>query len=302
MKEILVLGGTRFFGKELVKELIKKGNNITILTRGNLENTFEGNVKHIIADRSNKESLEKAVDGLKFDIIYDNICYSPNDALISTEVFKNKVKRYIVTSSAAVYGNIKKIGLKESDFNPKNYKISFGKREDFSYEEGKRLMEAVFSKYASFEVVMVRFPIIIGVNDYTNRLNKYIQEISENKKIYIKKIDSKINFITDGEAAIFLRWLMKKEIKGPINAACYGDVSLGEIINIIEEECGEQAIVDKTMDVLDTSPYTKFSGMTLSTVCIRSFFNYRFKDARSEMRSIVKEIIETKNRNCIKTP
>lgn len=294
MKEILVLGGTRFFGKELVNELIKRGHNVTILTRGNLKNTFDKDkVKHIKADRSDKESLKKAVEGLFFDIIYDNICYSPNDALISTEIFKNKTKRYIVTSSSAVYD--KKIGVKESEFNPRKYKITLGNREEFSYSEGKRLMEAVFSKYANFEVTMVRFPVVIGVNDYTNRLKQYVQAVARNEKIYTKKIDKKMNFITSGEAAIFLKWLLDKEINGPINAACYGDLSLGEIINVIEVESGEEALIDRTMDILDTSPYNDLVGMTLSTVYIRGFFGYRFKDARSELRHIVRELLEKIN-------
>jgi nucleoside-diphosphate-sugar epimerase len=37
---ILILGGTRFWGKELVKNLINNGHSITIATRGNREIPF----------------------------------------------------------------------------------------------------------------------------------------------------------------------------------------------------------------------------------------------------------------------
>lgn len=38
--KILVLGGTRFFGIHMVKELIKMGHDITIATRGRASDTF----------------------------------------------------------------------------------------------------------------------------------------------------------------------------------------------------------------------------------------------------------------------
>ena len=34
MKKILVLGGTRFFGRKLVERLLKEGHDVTIMTRG----------------------------------------------------------------------------------------------------------------------------------------------------------------------------------------------------------------------------------------------------------------------------
>jgi len=34
MKKVLVMGGTRFFGKKLVQHLLDEGNEVTIATRG----------------------------------------------------------------------------------------------------------------------------------------------------------------------------------------------------------------------------------------------------------------------------
>ncbi|MGL5416552.1 MAG: NAD-dependent epimerase/dehydratase family protein [Clostridium sp.] len=288
MGKILVLGGTRFCGKELVKELVKAGDEVTILTRGNTDNPFKANVKHLKGDRRNLEEMKKLLEGLEFDVVYDHICYSPNDARISIEAFKGKTKKYIVISSLAVYDKIKGLCLKEYDYNSKKYKIKFGDRENFSYSEGKRLMEAVFSEYAEFDVTMVRFPVIIGKDDYTKRLSTYIEKVKNEEKIYTTKLDEKMNVITSNEAAIFLRWIKDKEIKGPVNATCNGDISLGDIIKTIEIEIGKKAIIDRTIDVVETSPYNDYLGITMSTVYIRGFYFYRFKNALSEIRELVK--------------
>ncbi|MGL4847878.1 MAG: NAD-dependent epimerase/dehydratase family protein [Clostridium sp.] len=292
MGKILILGGTRFCGKELVKELIRGGDEVTILTRGNSENPFKEDVKWLKADRRNLESMRKALNNLEFDVVYDNLCYSPNDAKIGIEALKGKVKKYIVISSLAVYDKRKGLNLKEYEYDMKKSEIKFGEREEFSYSEGKRLMESVFSKYAEFDVTMVRFPVIIGKDDYTKRLKIYVEKIENEEKIYTTKLEEQMNVITSNEAAIFLKWIKDKEIIGPVNAACNGDVSLKEIIKIIEEETGKKAIIDRTIDVIETSPYNEYLGITISTVYIRGFYFYRFKNALSEIREIIKGYIE----------
>ena len=42
---ILVLGGTRYFGIPMVKELLAKGHDVTIATRGNAEDDFGDKVE-----------------------------------------------------------------------------------------------------------------------------------------------------------------------------------------------------------------------------------------------------------------
>ena len=47
MKKILVLGGTRFFGRKLVELLLEQKHEVTIVTRGMSENPFGEAVEHI---------------------------------------------------------------------------------------------------------------------------------------------------------------------------------------------------------------------------------------------------------------
>ena len=54
---ILVLGGTRFFGVHTVNELIKNGHDVTIATRGITTDSFGNNVNRVIYDRNDKESI-----------------------------------------------------------------------------------------------------------------------------------------------------------------------------------------------------------------------------------------------------
>ena len=72
-----------------------------------------------------------------------------------------------------------------------------GHQEEFSYGEGKRQAEAVLFKEASFPVVAVRFPIVMGEDDYTRRLHFHVEHILQNQPITLPNIDAKMSYITD---------------------------------------------------------------------------------------------------------
>jgi len=50
-KNILIIGGTRYFGKLLVQQLIDKGHQVTIATRGQASDPFGAHVQRIRVDR-----------------------------------------------------------------------------------------------------------------------------------------------------------------------------------------------------------------------------------------------------------
>ena len=242
MKKILVFGGTRFFGKAMVQRLINRGHEVTIATRGQVKDDFESSVKRMVVNRENKESLIQAIGDKQFDVVVDNICYSPNDAKIAIEVLSDKIGKYVVTSSMAVYeqeGN----PLVEADFDSLHYPIVEGSRHDFSYGEGKRLAEAVFFKQANFPVVAVRFPVVLGKEDYSKRLYFYCERIINKQPLHVREGD--LSFVLDLEAARFLEWCCENDYSGPINACSNGTIAVKEMIHYIEEISEEKAILNE---------------------------------------------------------
>ncbi|WP_306737996.1 hypothetical protein, partial [Acinetobacter baumannii] len=83
--------------------------------------------------------------------------------------FEGKTARYVFTSSLSVY-EYNPGPQPEENVDPHTYPVRMGSRFDFSYSEGKRQAEAVFFQKAAFPVVAVRFPIVMGEDDYTERL------------------------------------------------------------------------------------------------------------------------------------
>lgn len=254
MNNILIIGGTRFFGKRLVMKLLQDGQTVFVMTRGKLPEEFEGKVTHLQCDRTNKKAVQTAVGNQFFDIIYDNVNYGPQDAVDAIEIFSGKTARYIFTSTLAVH-DADGIPKSEIDFSPSTYPIFLGERTNFTYGEGKRQSEAVFFQQAAFPVVAVRFPIVMGEDDYTERLTFHLRNIKQKKAISFLNVEAKMGFITSQEAADFLFWVGKQTFTGPIHAASNGIISNSELLSLIERETGEKAIISLLDDTAEQSPY-----------------------------------------------
>jgi nucleoside-diphosphate-sugar epimerase len=290
MKKILVLGGTRFFGKKLVNLLLEEAD-VTIATRGKTEDSFGKRVTRLQLDREVNQSLKSAVETRDWDIIYDNICYSPQAAQDACEIFAGKVKRYIFTSTMAVYelGKGRRI---EEEFEPYTHPIQLGKRSDFSYEEGKRLAESVFFQRASFPVCAVRFPIVLGTDDYTNRLKFHIDHVREGLPIEIpnlKSLKSIMSFISSDEAAKFLAWLGNQDIQGAINACSKGELSLKNILAFVEETVGKKAIIEGNSNGEHLSPFGITDSWCMNTSKAKKA-GFAFKSISDWFPQLVKEL------------
>lgn len=254
MRKVLVLGGTRFFGKKLVERLVDAGDDVTILTRGGLPNPFGDRVKHVQADRKDAAMFAQALGQSAYDVVYDNICYLPQEAEEAVKLFAGRVGKYVVTSSLSVYpyGGPRKT---EAMFDSRGYEIPDPYPADINYGEGKRLVEAVLFQKAPFPVAAARFPIVLGAEDYTRRLHFHVEHVLQGQTIGIPSPDAKLSFILAGEAAEFLDWLGRSPAEGPYNACSNGVISPGEIVKLVQQATDKEATVVPETEAADMSPF-----------------------------------------------
>ena len=241
MKKALILGGTRFFGKRLTQNLVMSGWDVTIATRGQTKDPFGDKVKRLQLDRFSRESLEHALGDSTWDVVFDQICFAPDDAMDSCELFKDRIGRYVFTSTGSVYPREAERPYKEEMFEPHGYPLATGRREDYSYGEGKRLAEAVFFAKAPFPVAAMRIPVVVGPDDYTERLASLVSYVRDGLPFRSPELGLKIGFIHSQEAADFLQWLGESEVTGPFNAAATGCMPMGELLYLIEDIAGKKA-------------------------------------------------------------
>ncbi|MBT2639495.1 MULTISPECIES: NAD-dependent epimerase/dehydratase family protein [unclassified Bacillus (in: firmicutes)] len=267
MRKILVLGGTQYFGKKLVQKLIKNGDEVTIATRGMKNDPFGENVKRLVIDREKKETMAAAFEGKEWDLVYDQSCFSPMEARDTVEALKGKAARYIFTSTQAVYdfGTLHT----EGNFNAFTYPIEYKSRKEYpgyeGYKEAKRASEAVFNQLGYFEVVSVRFPIVVSEDDYTERLKFHVDKILSGQPIGMPDPDLRYSFIHADEAADFLLDIGKSNFEGPINPGSSGDISLKELVDKIALLANKEAIVKDTTENGTVSPYALPGSWSIDT-------------------------------------
>ncbi|MDP9053328.1 MAG: NAD-dependent epimerase/dehydratase family protein [Acidobacteriota bacterium] len=157
---VLVIGGTLFIGKLLVKRLLTARHEVTILHR-KAEHPFGRRVRNVIADRNDAAAIKSVLSGLRFDAVYD-IAYDWERGTSAAQVegtaraIPGDLSRYIFMSSVAAYGD----GLNHSEDDPLSSDIH-----NDSYVRNKAGSErALFRMYheSRFPLVTIRPPFVYG--------------------------------------------------------------------------------------------------------------------------------------------
>lgn len=241
--KILVIGGTRFFGIHMVNELLAKGHDVTIATRGNAPDEYGDKVKRIAIERTNETSMKNALSGAHYDVAIDKIAYCSNDIKYVMDAVD--CDKYIHMSSTSVY-DPKHTNTLESDFDGASKKLVWCDRTAFPYEEIKRQAEcALWQAYSDRNWIAVRYPFAIGKDDYTKRLFFYVEHTMKSIPMNIDNLDHQMGYIRSDEAGKFMAFLVDKNIRGAINGSSKGTISLREIIAYVEKKTGTKAVIDK---------------------------------------------------------
>lgn len=254
-RKVLVIGGTRFMGVQLVKGLIALGNDVTIATRGRKRDGFGMYVERLLMDVSNESSVKAALSGKYFDVVFDNLAYC---SLYANNVLSHvKCGKYIQLSSVEAYRNMMP-DMREEYFNPYNLQVEI-RGVNVGYVKGKRLAEAVaYQNFKNLPVTTVRIPYVTK----TDRLFYYCKSIVKQEAMNIDDVSRGFTFIRDTEVGSFLPWIAAQDFNGPINLASEGMVTIDMILKYIEEKTGKTAIIDTKNGT--KSPFHEFNEKTFS--------------------------------------
>ncbi len=222
---ILVLGGTRFFGLELVHRLAAEGHQVTILTRGLTEAPLPPSVERLVGDRQKAASLREAIGSRTWDVVVDNIGFTAEDARLAVDVFAGQTRRFLFTSTAAVYSCLQ--GLVNPYREEDTERLPERAHPD-PYGYGKLCAERVLQqayRERSFPVTIVRLPIVIGPRDHTLRAYSY----------WVRLKDRAPLILPDG-GRISWRFIYSKDVVRAFLRLLEEERAVGQVYNIAQEE------------------------------------------------------------------
>ena len=202
---ILIIGGTRFIGPFLVRQLAEQGHHVVVYHRGDHAAAVPEGVEQIIAPAeagptSDRYHLGVFADRFRArqpDVVVHMIAFTRDDATAFVRVFKGVAGRAVVLSSSDVYRVMGRINRTEpgpplpvplDEEAPLREKLSIH-GEDYE----KRWVELVASAEAQLPVTMLRFGAVYGPGDY--RCQDWIKRmIDQRPAILIGKAEAQFRF------------------------------------------------------------------------------------------------------------
>src|SRR4051812_19182760 len=103
----LVLGGSTFVGRRLVNALVADGRDVAGLNRGRTPSALPPQVRRLVADRTDANSMRAALNGTEWDAVYDVsgfVMVAGGSSLSELlELFDGRTGGYVFVSSIMAY-------------------------------------------------------------------------------------------------------------------------------------------------------------------------------------------------------
>lgn len=253
--KILVLGGTRSFGRLLVDRLVRDGHSVTVATRGNHPPSRQ--VEHVVIDRTDHNTMYNAFGRSTWDVVYDQVCYGPDSAAIAVDLFDGRIGKYILASSIAVYPSGRQ--WTEIGFRPQGSDLRAEESAVASYSMGKRLAEAWFAQRARFSSLAIRFPFVLGHSYAGSMLDRAIWQIQHAERVFVECGAALTSIISAEEASNFLLWQCDKDFSGAMNACSPEEISIEELV---QQLSGVSLPAAKIQEVPSDQPRTGYDVHT----------------------------------------
>jgi len=177
---LLILGGTGFIGPHLVRQALSRGHHVTIFTRGRRDGDLPDGVTRLVGDRNGQ--LEALTNG-KWDAVIDDSATNPDWVKQSTDLLKDRVGRYLFTSSTGVYYPY--LTPKPDESVLTHTEMIDPKDQDEAYSVSKSKCEAEVARVFGDRGLVVRPTYIVGPGDTTDRFPYWVARMPQGGRVLV---------------------------------------------------------------------------------------------------------------------
>ena len=177
---ILVLGGTGFIGPHQIEYALARGHRVTTFNRGNRRGMFGNRVEELIGDRdlNADDGLAALAGDRTWDVVIDNSATLPLWVRRTTELLRERCRRYLFVSSVASFelgdgGHFADDAPLATFENPQTEEIDWNLYGPMK-AECERIVHEVFGRGAT----IVRPVYIIGPGDRSDRFTYWVERLT----------------------------------------------------------------------------------------------------------------------------
>jgi UDP-glucose 4-epimerase len=175
MSVSLVVGGTGYVGRELVRQLIGRGDQVSVLSRSQ---PSYSQVTWLQADLTQRKSVDEVVAGRQFDVIYD-VASLPGDTgdpvqmvtvnllglthLLDAARRQPKLRRFVLSSSISAYEWYPATKFQPPDYLPVDEQHPARPRDMYAVTKRmQEMMALTFYHQYGVPVTILRLTAVVG--------------------------------------------------------------------------------------------------------------------------------------------
>nr|WP_245603505.1 NAD-dependent epimerase/dehydratase family protein [Salinispora cortesiana] len=217
--KILMLGGTRFVGRHIVEECLRRGDDVTVLYRGRSPSPFAGLVRHVLTDRRAPTIEATTVLAEPWDGVIDTSAGDVDDLRPVLPLLGN-VHQYILLSTCGVYRRASaRHGLTErapTIAADASHPVRASATRKLRCERYlRRRLDRI-----NVTLLIARLGLVIGRYDDSARLAYWLEHALRGGDVLVPMDDRQpVQLIDASDVAHFLRDAVNQQLAGVVNVA-----------------------------------------------------------------------------------
>jgi len=249
MTRVLVLGGTRFLGPPIVRQLIEAGNDVIVFHRGEREPAGASGAEHVHGDFARLPEYVSGLSRRRPEVVLDVVPYIDKGGH-GVRHFRGVADRAVVVTSLDVYRAFAVAwGSEESQIEPMPLTEDSATRSvpspditpDVAFDNLE--IEEALTDDPALPVTVLRLPMIYGAADPQRRLARYVRRMNDGRAAIV--LDEKIaerrwsRGYVENVAAAVVRAAVDERARGrTYNVAEMTAPTEAEWVGLLGEVCG----------------------------------------------------------------
>ena len=257
---ILVLGGTRFLGRAIVDEAVRRGCDVTTFTRG-MSGSPRPGAEALHGDRTKPADLE-IIRGRDWDAVLDTGQQSPAQIGLTARAVAEHTGHYIYVSSLRVYRDWPTAPVDEE--SPLR-DCSAEAAGDVTYPERKAGAERAVEAAVPGRALFVRAGMILGPHEDLGRLPWWLSRIARGDRFVAPGAPDRPLPVTD--ARDLAGWALdsaRRRIPGAVNVPGSPGTTMEELLAACAASTGSSAepywVDDAALLAAGVQPWNELPG------------------------------------------
>lgn len=225
----LILGGTVFVGRHIVRAAQERGHDVTLFNRGKSNPDLFHDVEQLYGDRDGDLS---ALDGGRWDAVVDTSGYVPRVVRASADRLAGAVDHYTFISTLSVYSDLSVEGLDESSPVATIDDPTVEEVTGETYGPLKALCEEMVRDVYPDSGLVIRPGVIVGPHDPTDRFTYWPVRVDRGGDVLAPgPREQRVQFIDGRDLAAWTVRMVEEGKTGTYNATGpEGGVGMGEML------------------------------------------------------------------------